>query len=250
MRTLRLTSPYLRGADVTRLQKALIKHGYLKDKADGVYGPLTAQAVYRAKYWLGYAKPDQAAAAQLLAFLEGKKATTAAMKKVAAARKKQAAQVPMRVKALKWLEQRIGNKESPPNSNRVVWASEWYGLIGPWCAMACTRAYVESGSKAFARGRTYAYVPYIVSDAGAGRNNLALTKDPQSGDLVCFDWNGDGVSDHVGLFVKWTNTKRTSFESVEGNTSSDAHGSQSNGGEVCRKTRQRSLVQAFVHCGK
>ena len=34
-----------RGSQVTDLQKRLIKLGYLDGKADGIYGPLTEQAV-------------------------------------------------------------------------------------------------------------------------------------------------------------------------------------------------------------
>jgi hypothetical protein len=246
-RTLHITSPYMRGADVKRLQQALVRQKYLTDAPDGVYGPLTAQAVYRAKYWLGYFKPDQAAAALLLSYLEQRRAPTAEMRTRSAQRARAKAATPIRAKALSWLSQHIGDKERPANSNRVSWASEWYGIIGPWCAMAVTRAYVEAGSKAFQKGRRYAYVPYIVNDAHHGANGLALTKNPQPGDLVCFDWEHNSVADHVGLFTRWVDSGRTQFESVEGNT---AVGNDSNGGEVMRRNRSRSLVQAFVHVGR
>jgi len=135
----------------------------------------------------------------------------------------------------------IGVKESPKFSNRTKY-TDWYGMVGPWCAMFTTWSYEQAGnSPSFRRGETYAYVPYIVSDGRSYRNGLAVTKDPIPGDLVCFDWQRDGVFDHVGLFEKWT-TGRSQFSSVEGNTSSDAHGDQSNGGEVCRKTRNLSGV--------
>jgi hypothetical protein len=111
--------------------------------------------------------------------------------------------------------------------------------------MAVTRAYVEAGSKSFKKGRRYAYVPYIVNDAHHGINNLAVTKTPQPGDLVCFDWEGNGVADHVGLFARWVDGNN--FESVEGNTSTS---NNSNGGEVMRRNRSRSMVRAFVHVGK
>src|SRR5437773_8306822 len=110
MKTLKLTSPYMRGSDVERLQRGLIKGGYLQAEADGVYGPMTAQAVGRSKFWLGYRVPDQTAAALLLSYLEGK-ATTPEMKKRAAQRKKAKPRTPMREKALKWLSGHIGDKE-------------------------------------------------------------------------------------------------------------------------------------------
>jgi hypothetical protein len=248
MRTLKLTSPFLRGDDVRRLQQGLVKHGYLKGAADGVYGPLTAQGVFRAKYWLGYRVPDQSASALLLSYLEGKK-TTPEMRKRASSRKRSKSKVPMRQKALNWLSAREGDKEHPAGSNKIVWASTWYGLTGPWCAMAVTRAYVEAGSKSFVRGRTYAYVPFIVNDAHHGRNGLALTRDPQPGDLVCFDWemSRSSVADHVGLFIRWTNRGKGEFESIEGNTSTS---SNSNGGEVMKRRRTTSQVEAFVHCAR
>jgi peptidoglycan hydrolase-like protein with peptidoglycan-binding domain len=245
MRTLKLTSPMMRGDDVKRLQQGLIKRGYLKDQADSVYGNLTAQAVYRAKFWLGYRVPDQAASGLLLSYLEGKE-TTPEMKKRAAERKKAQSQIPMRQKALNYLNTKIGVKENPAGSNRVPFASEWYGLIGPWCAMAVTRAYVEAGSKGFAKGSRWAYVPYIVADAQHARNGLTLTRDPQPGDIVCFDWDG-GVADHVGLFRRWLNRAQGTFESVEGNTSV---GNDSNGGEVMVRQRKTSQVEAFVHCAR
>jgi hypothetical protein len=247
VKTLSLTSPPMHGAETTRMQQALIKGGYLAPPADGVYGPLSAQGAYRAKYWLGYKAPDQTAGDVLLAILEGRRQATPVMKRMAVERKKAQLAIPVRRKALNWLIQRIGEKEHPPDSNRVKWASEWYGVIGPWCAMAVTRAYVECGSQAFKKGSKYAYVPFIVNDAVAAVNGLALTKAPQPGDLVCFDWNKDAIADHVGLFVRWTDTAQTQFQSVEGNT---AVGNDSNGGEVMERNRTRAQVQVFVHVAR
>lgn len=249
MRTLKLTSPYLHGADVRHLQQGLVKHGYLKGQADASYGPLTAQGTFRAKYWLGYRVPDQSASSLLMDYLDGKKQTTKEMKARAAQRKKAKPKVPMREKAYKWLAAHEGDKEHPAGSNKIVWASTWYGLTGPWCAMAVTRAYVEAGSKGFVRGRRWAYVPYMVNAAHAGQDGLAITTDPKLGDIVTYDWEGGGsrgLADHVGLFVKWT-SGRQQFQALEGNTSV---GNDSNGGEVMRRNRNRSQVVAFIHCAR
>ena len=248
MKTLSLTSPPLHGPDVLALQWLLKQRGYLKDAHDGVYGPLTAQAVQRAKFWLGYRKPDQVAGELLTRLLKGERRPTPAMKARAAARKRRRAQTPLRVKALRNLTAHLGEKEHPAGSNLVPWASVWYGVTGPWCAMAVTRAYVDAGSKVFKRGSRYAYVPYIVGDARAGRNNLTITKHPEPGDLACYDWEGNGVADHVGLFENWiAGGEGTEFQAIEGNT---AVGNDSNGGEVMRRTRKRRLVQEFVHVGR
>jgi peptidoglycan hydrolase-like protein with peptidoglycan-binding domain len=247
MRTLHLTSPHTSGRDVRELQSLLVLRGHLSGRIDGEYGPVTAQAVYRAKYWLGYASRnvDHSAGALLVSFLNRTRQPTLAMKARQALRLRRRAERPLRVKALENLSAHLGAKEFPPNSNRVSWASEWYGVIGPWCAMAVTRAYVDAGSKAFERAKRYAYCPFIVADARAGRNNLTLASDPKPGDLVLYDWDRDGVADHVGLFERWRSFSE--FDAIEGNT---AVGNDSNGGEVMRRTRTRSLVIAFVHVGK
>jgi hypothetical protein len=131
----------------------------------------------------------------------------------------------------------LGVKESPPNSNNTPY-NDWYGMDGPWCAMFVSWCYEHAGpSFSFAKGQSYAYVPYIVSDARAKRNGLSLTSSPVAGDVVCFDWEGDGVHDHTGLFSRWTGGG--SFECIEGNTAVD---NNSDGGEVMRRSRSQSGV--------
>jgi len=129
----------------------------------------------------------------------------------------------------------IGTKESPPNSNQCPY-SQWYGMIGPWCAMFCTWADQtgERPTASFKRGSKYAYVPYVVQDARMGYNGLSITSEPKPGDLVCFDWDWNGEFDHIGLFEKWVSAD--TFSAIEGNTSNSDN---SNGGEVMRRNRSR-----------
>ena len=138
----------------------------------------------------------------------------------------------LRFLALQKAVSQLGVKESPPNSNEVKYC-DWYGMLGPWCAMFCSWCYeMAGGSPSFLAGDAYAYVPYIVNDARAKRNGLSVTSSPQPGDLVCFDWEGDGCHDHVGLFEGWDGDG--SFSAIEGNTSLS---NDSNGGEVMRRSR-------------
>jgi hypothetical protein len=140
-----------------------------------------------------------------------------------------------REKALSAAIDDIGYVETGNNDTKY---GEWYGAnYQPYCAMACTYWYEHEagGSPSFVRGQNYAYVPYMLADAGSQRNGLSLTESPDAGCLVIFDWGYDGTYDHVGLFEKWVST--TSFQSVEANTSPDDGGSQSNGGGVYRRTR-------------
>jgi len=148
----------------------------------------------------------------------------------------------LRSKALAQAVTQLGIKESPPNSNTTKYTT-WYGLVGPWCAMFVTWCYETVGdSPSFVKGKNYAYVPYIVSDARGGRNGLILTDAPVGGDLVCYDWQRDGTFDHVGLFEKWTGGG--GFTAIEGNTSTS---NNSDGGEVMRRSRNtNSQSTVFV----
>jgi hypothetical protein len=146
----------------------------------------------------------------------------------------------LREKALAKAITQIGIAENPPNSNQTQYTT-WYGMSGPWCAMFASWCYETSGgSPSFQQGVNYAYVPYIVGDAQAGRNGLSVAS-PIPGDLVCYDWQGDGVFDHVGLFEKWMSG--STFSAIEGNTSDS---SDSDGGSVMRRTRSATGSVVFV----
>jgi len=253
MKTLELTTPLMRGDDVKIMQGALKRKLYYYGEVDGVWGVESSQAAYRAKYWLGYPKPDKAAGDLLLAYLQDRKKPGKVMQFYAARRRRLKAKqpVPLRVRALKDAISRIGETENPPNSNRSP-ASLWYGLIGAWCAMSVAKSYVTAGSKAWIRGRYYAYCPYIYFDAMAGRNKLTITTKPQPGDIVLYDWGtSDRVAKHVGLFEGWLQGSQDRFTAIECNTSD---GNNSNGGRQMRRgeghdVRNMSMVLAFVHVG-
>ncbi|HEX3454194.1 MAG TPA: CHAP domain-containing protein [Gaiellaceae bacterium] len=142
-----------------------------------------------------------------------------------------------RQKALRAAISYLGYKESPAGSNHTKFGS-WYGVdYQPWCAIFCTYCFEleAGGSPSFVKGQNYAYVPYVVSDARAGRNGLNTTSSPIPGDLVCFDWGFDGTYDHIGIFEAWAEGSGSTFTAIEGNTSID---NNSNGGEVMRRTRR------------
>jgi len=143
----------------------------------------------------------------------------------------------LREAALELAIKELGTKESPPESNNVKYG-QWYGQnYQPWCAMFVTWCYEMVGdSPSFRQGSAYAYCPYVVSDARGNRNGLTTTDDPIPGDLVVYDWGGDGTYDHIGLFERWT-SGQSYFDAIEGNTSLN---NNSNGGEVMRRNRSRS----------
>jgi hypothetical protein len=272
-RTLHLTSPHMHGEDVKLVQTTLKAKGYYRGTIDGQYGPLTAQAVYRAKYRVGYLKPDQVAGPPFLNLVSGKSKPSAAQralalqrKRVDDAKKKKAAKkknglTPQQMLVQKALTQ-LGQTENPADSNRSKF-SIWYGVVGPWCAMFVTWVFVQCrlGRSTFKQGSTYAWVPGVVGDARAGRNGLMLAHGPADGVLVCYEFSGDSLADHIGMAAEESTLQRLvprellvakqhfgqlasgDFWSVEGNT---GVGNDANGGEVQLRLRHRAQVQAFV----
>lgn len=250
--TLGITSPLKKGKRVRDAQWLLNgnnrhKKDWYKGEVDGEYGALSGAATHRAKFYLGYPRRlvNNRFGHDLFCYLVPKghpyfKPLPASYRLRARRRRAAAAQANRPRKALRLALSQKGVNEQPANSN-VVKFSKWYGMIGPWCAMFVTWAYVMAGDRrAFKKGARYAYVPYILHDAINSKNGLYVVQNPKPGDLVLFDFDG-GVPDHIGLFVKWN--ADGSFQCVEGNTSQS---SQDDGGEVQVRTRYRSQVERFV----
>lgn len=133
----------------------------------------------------------------------------------------------------------LGVKESPAGSNNGPRVSVYLHALGhgpePWCADFQEWCLEQIG---WERGDwNVSYCPSWVQAAREGAHGmrvLAATELPQVGDLALFDWDNDGVADHIGMIetVQGVNA----FTSIEGNTSVS---SDSNGGEVMRRTRSR-----------
>lgn len=115
----------------------------------------------------------------------------------------------------------------------------YFGESGiPYCAMFVSYCLNWAGFEA--AGLPGAYVPWILSaNSDAGR--LVANEDAQPGDLVMFDWQGDGVADHIGI-VEENHPDEGWMQTIEGNTSPGSGGSQSNGGGVYRRARNYSSI--------
>ena len=142
-------------------------------------------------------------------------------------------------------EQEIGNTEVPDNKTKY---GKWYGLDGnPWCAMFVSWVYHEAGLGKFvnASGKK----GFASCDAGlkwfAKKGKLVPVGQAVAGDIVFFQFDADAQPDHVGIIVK-NNIKRQRLICIEGNTSRDNKGSQSNGGGVYRKKRSYGTVMAVA----
>ena len=135
-----------------------------------------------------------------------------------------------------------GTKEDPPETNKTKYG-EWYGLNGvKWCAIFVSWVYKEAGVP-LGMIDSHKGFHYCQSAYNHWKRMGELTKDPKAGDIVLFDWQGDGHCDHTGIFEGWIDEHKTKFHSWEGNTSA---GNDNDGGKVMRRTRSRSVVKAFV----
>ena len=129
--------------------------------------------------------------------------------------------------------QDIGYTESPADSNMTKFG-EWYKMNGqPWCMMAVQCWYNEAGLT----------LPYKTASCSALLNWYKknapdkIVETPQANDIIIYNFG------HTGIYESGAGTKLTA---IEGNTSSTDAGSQDNGGGVYRRTRNTSLVTAYI----
>lgn len=140
----------------------------------------------------------------------------------------------------------LGTKESPANSNNVVFNTHYYGMAVsgasyPWCCAFVWDIFRMCGaSNLFYDGKKTAYCP-TVKNWGTSKGLTVDKNSGQYGDIVIFDWNKDGIGDHIGLIEK--NNGNGTYTTIEGNT---AVGNDSNGGEVMRRTRKVSQIQCII----
>lgn len=139
----------------------------------------------------------------------------------------------------------IGVAENPAGSNNVIFNTHYYGgnVYGasyPWCCAFVWDIFRMCGlSGLFYDGQKTAYCPAVYS--WAKQKGLIVPKETaRYGDIVLFDWGGDGVADHIGFVESYNGV---SYTTIEGNTSDN---NNSNGGKVMRRTRYASQILAIV----
>ncbi len=131
-------------------------------------------------------------------------------------------------------------------ANEVIFNDRYYGehVSGdrfPWCCAFIWCIFNECGaSDLFYDGKKTAYCP-TVHEWGKKNNLIVPTSEGQYGDIVLFDWNGDGVADHIGLII--SRNGNGTYETIEGNTASYNY---TNGGYVLKMTRYYSSIIAIV----
>lgn len=141
----------------------------------------------------------------------------------------------------------LGTKESPANSNNVIFNTHYYGqavydgLWGdtfPWCCAYVWDIFRMAGaSNLFYDGKKTATC--ATYETWARNKGLSVGKaNGQYGDVVTFDFGNKGRAHHIG-FIKKKNADGT-YQTIEGNTSA---GSNDNGGIVMERTRSQSQIR-------
>ncbi|MGV9815473.1 CHAP domain-containing protein [Streptomyces cellulosae] len=134
----------------------------------------------------------------------------------------------------------VGFKEGKNNDTKF---GKWYGLnYNPYCDMAVSYWAEKSGNLDVV-GK-FAYCPSHVNWFKARGQWVSRNAAAKVGDIVFFDWGGDGVADHVGIVVE-ASKAGAAVKTIEANTSAGNAGSQSNGDGVYRRTRYRSSILGF-----
>lgn len=127
----------------------------------------------------------------------------------------------------------VGVQEQPPGSNDGPRIAEYRRAtrgsgVGPWCAYFVSWVGAQAGVPVGAEGRGEGWVPGVERWARQSGRWIPAgdPTTPQAGDLIVFDRNRDGLTDHMGMV---TGVRPDGgVETVEGN-SSDAVSQRSYG---------------------
>lgn len=132
----------------------------------------------------------------------------------------------------------VGTTEKPANSNKTKYG-EAYGWNGvSWCVIFQWYIFQKANaSSLFYGGKKTASCSALISYAKS--HGQWVTSNYQLGDLCFMEFTGDNKPDHVGFVVS---QQGNTLNTIEGNTSFDDKGSQSNGGAVAEKKRPLSCI--------
>jgi hypothetical protein len=146
---------------------------------------------------------------------------------------------------LSYAKKFVDEKYVESGDNQTI-MGKWYGTNGlPWCAAYVSYCFHLAGALNLIKmtGKKGFASCDVGMKAFAKAGMLVPVGQAKPGDIVFFQFDADAQPDHVG-FVYSNDGKN--LICLEGNTSSDAKGSQSNGGMCAKKKRPYSLVMAVA----
>ena len=166
---------------------------------------------------------------------------------IAVRRKQLADERPLRVRAHTEMVKLIGVMEQGGN-NVGPMVSKIIRNVGgtpgeAWCGDTMAYVYKLAGSKVV--NRNWAYVPFMSKITGVKKVST-----PMLGDIVRFEFTGDNVDDHTGMFEK--DLGGGFIQTIEGNTGATGavSDSKTGGDGVYRKRRSKSLVHDYLRVSK
>lgn len=137
------------------------------------------------------------------------------------------------------------NDPAPGSEAGRYWTARGKGawLSGPstriwWCMLFVSMCLDECG-QVDAIGGYSSHTDTTIAQARRAGCQFVSVAQAQPGDVVIFNWDG-GATDHVGLVER--NLGGGVLQTIEGNTSNGAKGSQSAGNGVWRRRRSRSIA--------
>lgn len=140
----------------------------------------------------------------------------------------------LRQKILRVAGSQLGITEQGENKGGAMKYQKHFGRgPEPWCADFVSWVYSMAG-----KPTNNPYCPTFVTQLKK-QGKWKGMKDPEPGDLVFFDWQGDGAADHVGI-VKYVNGDG-SITTIEGNSSNPKNGQEG----VWQKNRTKGTILGY-----
>lgn len=209
------------GREVEDLQRSLARHGFHPGDIDGQFGPNTRSALVQFQRAKGLTADGVAGEATLRA-LAGPVVA------------RPAPSGDFRTRILEAARAELGTVETGENRGAVLKYPSFFGRgAEPYCADFVSYVMRQSGGR-----MNDPYCPSIVNQLKRD-GNWKGQSNPQPGDLVLFDWDRDGVADHIGL-VERVNADGT-IATIEGNTENPQTGREG----VWRRTRTLGTILGF-----
>lgn len=138
-------------------------------------------------------------------------------------------------KIINGAKKHLGYKELAGNNN--IFGKHFGQNNVAWCYLFVSYILiVEAGMK-------ISPCSYVPTGFNWYKKNSKLFKDPQPADLVFFDFDKDGIPEHIGICIK--DNLNGTITTIEGNTSSGVKGSQDNGDGVYQRIRNKAFILGY-----